>query len=294
MAQALPKEYDISQKLLSVIIKFGNPIVKIELSPPKSNYRYGLENKNMKLITMNTEQTKHAKAATFKKDKRPTIVLMTRWHAVYRCKSRLSKDIGGLKAAKIQEKLTKHTIKVAKRIQIEGLADVKVAIDGIGIEAAKKWALMNEIKKVDTQGSGNLGTKMKRQFLKTLAEKTISQKIPNSILLIGTDLPTISYFDLIQAIQILKSKEMVIGPSNDGGYWLIGLSSKLLNPLFTWPFSGINWGSDQVLQKTIRLATLNQIDYQLLQTKNDLDNIKDLSPWLDYKSFQLSVSSYQL
>ena len=248
----------------------------------------------MKLITMNTEQTKHAKAATFKKDKRPTIVLMTRWHAVYRCKSRLSKDIGGLKAAKIQEKLTKHTIKVAKRIQIEGLADVKVAIDGIGIEAAKKWALMNEIKKVDTQGSGNLGTKMKRQFLKTLAEKTISQKIPNSILLIGTDLPTISYFDLIQAIQILKSKEMVIGPSNDGGYWLIGLSSKLLNPLFTWPFSGINWGSDQVLKKTIRLATLNQIDYQLLQTKNDLDNIKDLSPWLDYKSFQLSVSSYQL
>ena len=250
--------------------------------------------KSMKLITMNLEQTKKAKAATYNKDNRPTLILMTRWHAVYRCKSRLSKEIGGLKASKIQEKLTKHTIQVARRIQTEGIANVKVAIDGIGIEAARKWAQMYEIKKVDTQGPGNLGTKMKRQFLKTLAEKTISQQIPNSILVIGTDLPTISYSDLIQAIQILKSKEMVIGPSEDGGYWLIGLSTKLLTPQFSWPFSGINWGTNQVLQKTIRLATLNQIDYRLLQTKNDLDNIKDLSPWLDYKSFQLSASSYQL
>ena len=229
------------------------------------------------------------------KNNKPTIVLMTRWHAIYRCKSRLSKDIGALHAAKIQEKLTNHTIKVAKEIQKEGLADVKVSIDGIGIQAAKKWALKNKIQKVTTQGSGNLGTKMKRQFLKTHSEKTIfHKKISNPILLIGTDLPSISHSDLIRAIQVLTHKEMVLGPSTDGGYWLIGLSNKLLNPLCYWPFSGINWGTDKVLQETIRLASLNQIDYQLLQTKNDLDNISDLSPWLDQKSFQLSVLSYQL
>ena len=54
---------------------------------------------------------------------------------------------------------------------------------------------------------------MKRQFLKTHSEKTISHQIPNPILLIGTDLPSISHFDLIQAIQILNHKEMVLGPS---------------------------------------------------------------------------------
>ena len=111
---------------------------------------------------------------------------------------------------------------------------------------------------------------------------------------IGTDLPSISQRDVMQAIQTLNHKEMVLGPSKDGGYWLIGLSNKLLKPLCSWPFSGINWGTDQVLEKTIRLASLHQIDYQLLQTKNDLDNISDLSPWLDYKSFQLSASLYQL
>ena len=135
---------------------------------------------------------------------------------------------------------------------------------------------------------------MKRQFLKTNAERNMSHQAPNSIVLIGTDLPSISHCDLIQAIQILNHKGMVLGPSNDGGYWLIGLSNKFLNPLFSWPFSGINWGTDQVLQKTISLAKLNQIDYQLLQTKNDLDNISDLSPWIDYKDFRISASLYQL
>ena len=243
---------------------------------------------------MDLAKSKTANTKKIDKNNKATIVLMTRWHAVYRCKSRLSKDIGAFKAAKIQEKLTNHTIEVAKEVQKEGLADIKVAIDGIGIRAAKKWALLNKITMVDIQGPGNLGTKMKRQFLKTHSEKTLSNQVRNPILLIGTDLPSISHFELIQALEILKHKDMVIGPSSDGGYWLIGLSKKLLNPLCAWPFSGICWGTDKVLQKTIRLASLNQISYQLLQTKNDLDNIKDLSPWVDYKSFRLSASSYQL
>ena len=239
----------------------------------------------------------NSKTATQKKINQTsmtTIVLMMRWHAINRCKSRLSKDLGAFKAAIIQQKLTNHTINVAKRIQNEGHADIKVAIDGIGIKAAKRWAKSNEISTVVLQGPGNLGTKMKRQFLKTDGFKTSSQQIRNPIILIGTDLPSISHYELIQAIEILKNKEIVLGPSSDGGYWLIGLSNKLLNPLCSWPFSGISWGTDQVLQTTIQFASSNQIDYQLIQTKNDLDNIKDLALWLDFKSFQLSPSSYQL
>ncbi len=243
----------------------------------------------MNMVTSKKENTKK-----FYLNSQPTIVLMTKWHAIFRCKSRLANDIGAFKAAKIQKRLTNHTINVLKKIQKAGLADIKVAIDGIGIKSAKRWAVLNKIKKVGIQGAGNLGTKMKRQFLKTHYEKNLSHQIRNPILIIGSDLPSISHSELMQAIQILNHKEMVLGPSSDGGYWLIGLSKKLLNPLCSWPFSGISWGSDKVLQETTRLASLNQIDYQLLQTKNDLDNIIDLSPWLDHKKFQLSVSSYQL
>ena len=115
----------------------------------------------MNLVISKTENTKNLYL-----NSKPTIVLMTKWHAIFRCKSRLAKDIGAFKAAKIQEKLTNHTINVAKEIQKEGYADIKVAIDGIGIKAAKKWAALNKIKTVEIQGTGNLGTKMKRQFLK--------------------------------------------------------------------------------------------------------------------------------
>ena len=243
---------------------------------------------------MDLIQTKKVKTKIFNTQNKPTIVLMTRWHGIYRCKSRLSKDIGAYRAAKIQEKLTINTINVAKETEKEGLADIKIAIDGIGLQAAKKWASRNKIKTIEIQGAGNLGTKMKRQFLNKHSKKTLSRQSRNPILIIGTDLPSISYSDLTQAIQALNHKEMVLGPSRDGGYWLIGLSNKLLNPVCAWPFSGISWGTDKVLQETIRLASLNKIDYGLLQTKNDLDNILDLSPWLDYKNFQLSASSYQL
>ena len=222
------------------------------------------------------------------------IVLMTKWHAINRCKSRLSKEIGPIKAAKIQEKLTNHTIAVANEIQEKGLAEVKIAIDGIGLKAAKKWARQKNIEKVSTQGTGNLGIKIRRQFLKTYYENNRSVKNTSSILIIGSDLPSISYADLAEALEILRHKEMILGPSNDGGYWLLGLSKKLLNPLCLWPFCGIEWGTKEVLKKTIKLASLNQIDYELLENKNDLDSLIDLSPWLDYKKFQLSASSYQL
>ena len=239
-------------------------------------------------------ENKREKTKEFKKYTKPIIVLMTKWHSINRCKSRLSAEIGAFNAAKIQKKLTNHTLKVVSKIQEEGLADVRIAIDGIGIRAAKRWALINKIKTIRIQGHGNLGTKMKREFLKADSKNYVSHKRKNPIILIGTDLPSISHIDLIQAIQILSYKEMVLGPSTDGGYWLIGLSNKLVDPMIWWPFSGIKWGSNQVLKKTIRFATLNHIDYQLLQTKNDVDNIIDLSPWLDHKSFKLSASSYQL
>ena len=69
----------------------------------------------------------------------------------------------------------------------------------------------------------------------------------------------------MEAIEILVHKEMVLGPSTDGGYWLIGLSKKLLNPVCIWPFSGIKWGTNKVLKQTIQLAKQNKINYQLLR-----------------------------
>jgi len=131
------------------------------------------------------------------------------------------------------------------------------------------------------QGAGNLGTKMRRQFLETKLCTTCSNQSKAPIIIIGSDLPTLTTLDLIQAVEILIDKEMVLGPSSDGGYWLIGLSTKLLNPVCIWPFSGIKWGTDKVLKQTTQLANQYKINYQLIREQNDVDNLKDLSPWIN-------------
>ena len=86
----------------------------------------------MNLVISKTENTKKLYL-----NSKPTIVLMTKWHAIFRCKSRLAKDIGAYKAAKIQEKLTNHTINVAKEIQKEGLADIKLQSMELGLRPQK-------------------------------------------------------------------------------------------------------------------------------------------------------------
>ena len=51
----------------------------------------------MNLVISKTENTKNLYL-----NSKPTIILMTKWHGIFRCKSRLAKDIGAFKAAKIQ------------------------------------------------------------------------------------------------------------------------------------------------------------------------------------------------
>ena len=217
---------------------------------------------------------------------------MVKWPRFGSCKTRLSKDIGKKNALNIQRKMLSHTLSVSKNLQDRKIAEVSLAITGVGFNRSERWCKDLGIKNFCFQGKGCLGEKMKKQIYKSRRNLRCHQK--RNIIFIGTDLPNLCSLDIVQTISKLENKDVVIGPSNDGGYWLIGLSNKLLNPLCAWPFSGISWGSDKVLKETIRLASLNQIDYQLLQTKNDLDNIMDLSPWLDHKKFRLSASSYQL
>ena len=100
-----------------------------------------------------------------------------------------------------------------------------------------------------------------------------------STILIGSDLPSLCKLDLIKAINALEKYEIVLGPSIDGGYWLIGLTGRLVKPVATWPFSGIPWSTNQVLKETIMRAEHEGFKYYLLRKQNDIDLAEDLSPW---------------
>ena len=205
----------------------------------------------------------------------PALVLMTRWHAPNRCKTRLSKAIGSTQAALVQQKLSEHTFKVAKALEEKQLVEVFIAVTGISGQSARKWVNSKGFKNMLEQGEGSLGLRMRRQFLK--AQQNNKSR---TTILIGTDLPTLSERDLIDAIEDLKGNQIVLGPSNDGGYWLIGMSGRLVKPVAIWPFIDIPWGSDRVLMKTLKTARIKKTNYSLLSEQNDLDILKDLDPWI--------------
>ena len=199
---------------------------------------------------------------------------MTKWPRYGHCKTRLSKDVGKKNALLIQIMMLQHTVSVAKSLLEKNILDISLAISGIGFKSSKRWCKQLGLKDFNLQGKGSLGERMRRQILKHQKHSFLNKERP--LIFIGTDLPNLCHLELIETISRLKSSQVVIGPSTDGGYWLIAFSSKILSNNLFHPFIDIKWSTSNVLQKTIdNLNKLNlKVDY--LNNKIDVDNIHDL------------------
>ena len=199
---------------------------------------------------------------------------MAKWHGFGRCKTRLSKDIGKINSAKVQNVMTKHTIAVAKSLQKTNLIDVSIAITGLGKKNCRRWAKELGVKKFSLQGKGCLGEKMKRQII--INKKFCTQHKIKNIIFVGTDLPDLCHQDLLNTLRDLQQNDLILGPSNDGGYWLIGLSKKIISQYLNLPFINIKWGTENVLQNTIDNFSTTKLRYKFLEKKIDIDRIIDI------------------
>ena len=202
------------------------------------------------------------------------LIIMAKWHGYGRCKTRLAKDIGKINSAKIQSVMTNHTISVAKSLQKIKLIDISIAISGLGEKNCRRWSKKLGIKKFNLQGKGCLGEKMKRQI--NINQKFCTQNKIKNIIFIGTDLPDLCHQDLLNTILELKQNDLILGPSNDGGYWLIGLSAKIISKHLYLPFINIKWSKENVLQTTIENFANTKLKYKFLDKKIDIDTIIDI------------------
>ena len=199
---------------------------------------------------------------------------MAKWHGFGRCKTRLSKDIGKSNSAKIQSVITKHTISVAKSLQKTKVIDISIAISGLGEKNCRRWSKQLGIKRFNLQGKGCLGEKMKRQII--MNKKFCTQNKIKNIIFIGTDLPDLCHQDLLNTLKERQQNDLILGPSNDGGYWLMGLSEKIMSSHLYLPFIDIKWGTENVLQKTIDNFASIKLKYEFLNKKIDIDTIIDI------------------
>jgi len=202
------------------------------------------------------------------------LIIMAKWHGFGRCKTRLSKDIGKSNSAKIQSVMTKHTIAVAKSVQKTNLIDISLAISGLGKKNCIRWSKELGIKTFNLQGKGCLGEKMKRQVI--INKKICTQQKIKNIIFIGTDLPDLCHQDLLNTLRDLQQNDLILGPSNDGGYWLIGLSEKIISQHLNLSFTNIKWGTKNVLQNTIDNFAYTKLKYKFLDKKIDIDTISDI------------------
>jgi rSAM/selenodomain-associated transferase 1 len=93
------------------------------------------------------------------------------------------------------------------------------------------------------------------------------------VIIVGTDCPTMSHRDLRAARDAMEAgDDVVLGPAEDGGYWLVGLTR--CDPAL---FAGIAWGSSAVLESTRERLRVLGWRWSELATRWDVDRPEDLA-----------------
>ena len=105
------------------------------------------------------------------------------------------------------------------------------------------------------------------------------------VILIGTDLPNLTRRHLSEAVNDLGSHDLVLGPTLDGGYYLIALSRPVPEL-----FSGLAWSTTTVLEETKKKAASLELSVTLLPSLRDLDDLDDLNAFIKLAGKDKSLS----
>jgi rSAM/selenodomain-associated transferase 1 len=119
----------------------------------------------------------------------------------------------------------------------------------------------------------DLGQRMDHAFT------TILNRGYKYAVLVGADIPNLSGHTYKQAKDMLHSKDVVFGPTKDGGYYLVGM--KTPNPEL---FANISWSTDRVLTQSQAQAEKLGLAMSLLEPEHDIDTFDDLQAFLDEKT----------
>ncbi|WP_298555496.1 TIGR04282 family arsenosugar biosynthesis glycosyltransferase [uncultured Algibacter sp.] len=189
-------------------------------------------------------------------------------------KTRLAKTIGNQGAYNVYSELVKVTEQATENVS----ADKRIYFSDAVVDT--KWK--NDYKAVQ-QGIG-LGERMKNAFQKGFKDGY------KRIVLIGSDLPDITANHINKGLDVLKENEVVFGPAEDGGYYLIGLSKMNKSVFENKP-----WSQAHLLEETLQELNKKQVTFTTLDTLNDIDTYEDLIASKFYQSnIQLQEKIKQL
>jgi glycosyltransferase A (GT-A) superfamily protein (DUF2064 family) len=102
-------------------------------------------------------------------------------------------------------------------------------------------------------------------------QRLLDRAPPGPAVIIGTDVPHITRAHIWAAFRLLGRHDAVLGPAEDGGYWLIGLRRR---PRILRPFRGVRWSTPHALSDT--LANLHGRSVAEVAALFDVDTAADL------------------
>lgn len=184
------------------------------------------------------------------------LIIFVRTPELGKVKTRIARSVGDEKALKIYRALMSHTRKVAEEVDCERYLFYAGEVDH-----HDEWNPKNFEKFL--QAKGDLGQKMEDAF-ETVIRKT------SPVVIIGSDCAELTPKDIDRAFTELEDNDIVIGPANDGGYYLLGM-----NDLQLFLFDDMPWSEENLLEESIIRIQDRGLRYSLLQTKSDVDYIED-------------------
>lgn len=190
------------------------------------------------------------------------VVLFARAPRLGRGKRRLAREVGDVRAWRFHRL---NTGRVLRRLAGDRRWTTWLAVtpDRAALDRRGLWDLPV---RVIPQGAGDLGRRMARPM---------HRLPPGPVVIVGADIPDIQPRHLAQAFRLLGRHDAVIGPADDGGYWLIGLRRR---PCVRPPFAGVRWGSAHALDDTLANLARQGDSVGFLEVLGDVDTAADLRP----------------
>lgn len=196
----------------------------------------------------------------------PRVIVFVRAPELGRVKTRLAATLGAGRALAVYRELLGGTLDT---LRPHAEVELRVTPDGaaegfgrcLGLELPPDW-------RIRSQGAGDLGGRLSRAVEEAFATAS------GPVVAIGCDCPEITLADVEEAGRLLSGADVVFGPADDGGYWLIGLKRPVPEV-----FQGIAWGGPQVLAQSLDQLRRRGLTAHLLRPLGDIDTEADWQAW---------------
>lgn len=219
----------------------------------------------MGILTFKYTNSEKASLATFHvPTSKKALIIFARHPELGTCKTRLAKTIGDENALNIYNILLQHTAKVSARVTAN-----RYVFYADQIKSNDIWD-DTCFRKKKQQGI-DLGARMHNAF------SELFQNNYKKVVIIGSDLLDLSQEHINDAFEKLNAHDVVIGPAQDGGYYLLGM-----NNLQSSIFENKAWSTNTVLEETLK--NLKNKSVYLLEELNDIDTFEDIKHYPQFNT----------